>query len=85
MLKIKKTWKSHGGHTVYLNEAPVAMTSLMQRIFGLSTSETKLIEQCELAQDMLYVWRLLTEMELKVELPMISEWKNEKSFCFVNN
>jgi hypothetical protein len=60
--KDQATRKSVGGHVVYLNEAPVVMTSKMQRFVGLSSTETELIEQCELGQNMLFVWRLLKEM-----------------------
>jgi hypothetical protein len=83
--KDQATRKSVGGHVVYLNEAPVVMTSKMQRLVGLCSTETELIEQCELGQNMLFVWRLLKEMELKVELPMIMECDNEGAIDVVNN
>ena len=70
---------------VYLNDAPVAMTSKMQCIVAISITEAELIQVCECAQDILYVWRLMTEMELSIELPMILETDNEGVTDIVNN
>jgi hypothetical protein len=79
------TRKSVGGRVVYLNDAPVVLASKMQQIVGLSVTETEVVEQCETAQDMLYVMRLLKEMELQVEYPMILECDNQGAVDLMNN
>ena len=70
---------------VYLNNAPVVMTSRMQRIVALSVTEAEFIEGCECAQDMLFVMRLLNEMGLQVELPMVLEIDNQGAVDITNN
>jgi hypothetical protein len=79
------TRRSVGGHVVYLNEAPVIMTSKMQRIVAMSVTEAETIEACEAGQDMLSVYRLLKDMGLSVELPMILEIDNQGAIDIVNN
>ena len=54
--KDKKTRKSVGGHSVYLNMALVAIACRMQRIVALSVTEAEFIQLVECAQDMLFVW-----------------------------
>jgi hypothetical protein len=44
-----------GGHVVYLNDAPVAMTSKMQRLVAIPVTEAELIEICECALDRYYL------------------------------
>jgi hypothetical protein len=41
---------------VYLNGAVVVVVCRMQKIVAISVTEAELIQQCELAQDMLYVF-----------------------------
>jgi hypothetical protein len=79
------TRRSVGGHVVYLNGAPVIMSSKMHRIVAMSVTEAETIEACEAGQDMLYVYRLLKDMGLKVELPMILEIDNQGTVDIVNN
>ena len=83
--KDQKTRRSVGGHVVYLNLALVAIACRMQRIVALSVTEAELIQIVECAQDMLFVWRLLTDMGLKVNLPMILESDNQGAINIVNN
>ena len=70
---------------MYLNLALVAIVCRMQRIVALSVTEAELIQIVECAQDMLFVWRLLTDMGLKVNLPMILESDNQGAINIVNN
>ena len=70
---------------MYLNLALVAIACCMQRIVVLSVMEAKLIQIVECAQDMLFVWCLLTDMGLKVTLPMILESDNQGAINIVNN
>jgi hypothetical protein len=79
------TRRSVGGHSVYLCEAPVMMTSKMQRTVAVSVTEAELIEGCDCAQDMLYVLRLLTYMKLEVELPMILWMDNQGAIDIITN
>lgn len=83
--KDQHTRKSVGGHVVYLCEAPVVMVSRMERIVAISVTEAELIQAADAAQDMLYVWRFLKEMGLKVELPMILECDNSGAVDITNN
>jgi hypothetical protein len=70
---------------VYLNDAPVLMTSKMQRIVAASVTEAELIECCDCAQDMMYVMRLLTYMKLQVKLPMELGVDNQGAIDIINN
>jgi hypothetical protein len=79
------TRRSVGGRVVYLNDAPVIVSSKMQKGVGLSVTETEVVEQCEVAQDMLYCMRFLKEMELQVQLPMILECDNQGAVDLINN
>ena len=83
--KEKITRKSTGGHVVYLNMALIAIACQMQRIVALSVTEAKLIQVVECAQDILFAWRLLMEMDLEVELPMILETDNQGAINIINN
>ena len=55
---------------MYLNGAPVAITSKMQFIVALSVTESEYIETTECAQDMLFCMRVIKGMRLKVKKPM---------------
>jgi hypothetical protein len=79
------TRRSVGGRVVYLNDAPVIVSRKMQKGVGLSVTETEVVEQCEVAQDMLYCMRFLKEMELQVQLPMILECDNQGAVDLINN
>jgi hypothetical protein len=83
--KCQETRKSVGGHVVYLNGAPVVIACRKQRIVSLSVGEAELIQATELAQDMLFVYRVLQEMELSVETPMIEEIDNSGAVDISNN
>ena len=83
--KCKATRRSAGGHTVYLTNAPVLMTSRMQRIVATSVTEAEMIEGCDCIQDMLFVMRLLTYMKLQVELPMVLYMDNQGAIDIINN
>ena len=52
---------------------------------ALSVTEAELIQMCECAQDMMFVYRLVTYMGLKVELPMVLECDNQGAIDIVNN
>ena len=68
-----------------MNDSPVAFSSKLQKTVALSTSEAELMALVECAQDMMYCYRLLIEMELTVELPMILRGDNQGSIDIINN
>ena len=83
--KDKITHKNVGGHSIYLNWALVAIACQMQKIVVLSVTEAELIQVVEYTQDILFVWQLLTEMDLIVDLPMILETDNKGAIDIINN
>jgi hypothetical protein len=83
--KCQEMRKSVGGHVVYLNEAPVVMSCKKHRIVAISVTESEVIQAVECAQDMLYVYRVLKDMGLTVQLPMILEIDNSGAVDIFNN
>mmetsp|Transcript_25862 Transcript_25862/g.36813 ORF Transcript_25862/g.36813 Transcript_25862/m.36813 type:complete len:91 (+) Transcript_25862:509-781(+) len=61
------------------------MSCRAQRVVALFVTEAETIQATECAQDMLYVYWLLTEMSLKVQLPMILECDNKGAIDIANN
>ena len=51
----------------------------------LSVTEAESAAGMMIAQDMLYVYRLLLSLGLKVELPMLLEMDNKGAFYLANN
>jgi hypothetical protein len=51
----------------------------------LSVSEAEIAAGVMVAQDMLYVYRLLESLELEVELPMILEMDNSRAVDIANS
>ena len=76
-MKDKESRHSVGGHVVYLNDAPVSTCCKMQQIVCASVTEAELIQAVDCAHDMLFVYRLLSNMGLKVAMPMILEMDNQ--------
>ena len=64
------------GTVVYLNDAPIAFSSVMQKHVTLSATEAELAEVVTRVQDMMYVYRVVTSMGLQVELPLTAEIDN---------
>ena len=78
------TRKSVTGYVVYLEDAPVAVKSLMQQIIALSVTEVELIALVQCVQEMFFVKKVLESMGLKVELPMTIECDNKGAVDLVN-
>jgi hypothetical protein len=78
------TRKSVTGYVVYLEEAPVAVRSTMQKIIALSSTEAELIALVQCVQEMFFVKKIIESMELKVELPMIIQCDNKGAVDLVN-
>ena len=77
--------KSISGTSVFLNEAPVCMRSGQQESTTLSTTESELVAGTQCAQDVLYVYKIMTSIGLKVKLPMILEIDNRGTVDLANN
>ena len=77
--------KSISGTTTFLNDAPVAMQSGQQNTVTLSVCEAELMAAVQCAQDMLYVYRIMTSIGLKVITPMILEVDNRGTVDLANN
>ena len=65
------------GVSVFLADACISACSRMLGGSGLSVTETELYAAVDGAQDMLFALRLLEDMGLKVELPMILKVDNK--------
>ena len=83
--KCTDTRKSISGYCTYLCDAVVTVKSGMQRIVALSVSEAELYAATQCAQDMLYIYRLLSNIGLKVKLPMVLEVDNQGAVDLANN
>ena len=77
--------RSVGGVTVFLEEAPITCRSYQQKTVALSTTEAELDAQAKAAQDMLFIYKVLKSMGLKVELPMTLDCDNSGTKDLINN
>jgi len=57
----------------------------MQKFVILSVTEAKIAAGVMMVQDMLYVYRLMESLELKVELPMVLEMGNSDTVDIANS
>ena len=73
------------GGQVFVNNAPVSFRSNTQKTMNLSVTEADGAARIVVAQDMLYVYRLLQSLGLEVELPMILEMDNKGAVDLANN
>ena len=78
------TRKSVTGFVVYLERAPIAIKSVMQKIIALSVTEVELIALVQCVQEMFFVKKVLESMGLSVELPMLVECDNKGAVDLVN-
>ena len=77
--------KSVSGLEVMLNNTPVVMRSLGQKIVALSVTEAELIALTLVVQEMLYVMRLLESIGLKVQKPMVVQSDNKGAIDLCNS
>ena len=78
------TRKSVTGYVVYLEGAPVAIKSVMQRIIALSVTEAELIALVQCTQEMFFVKKILESLGLCVELPMKVQCDNKGAVDLIN-
>ena len=80
-----ETRKSVSGLKVTLNNAPVVMRSLGQKIVALSVTEAELIALALVVQEMLYDMRLLESIGLKVQKLMVVQSDNKGAIDLCNS
>ena len=78
------TRKSVTGYVVYLEMAPVAIKSVIQRIIALSVTEAELIALVQCIQEMFFVKKILESLGLCVELPMKVQCDNKGAVDLIN-
>ena len=61
---------------VFLNNAPVTFWSATHKFVTFSVMEAESAAGVMIAQDMLYIYRLLQSLGLEVNLPMVLEMDN---------
>ena len=77
--------RSVTGTVVYLNDAPIVFGSVTQKHVTLSVTEAELAAVVALVQDMMYVYRVIKSIGLKVKLPMIVEMDNSGARDLANS
>ena len=77
--------RSITGTVVYLNDAPIAFSSVTQKHVTLSVTEAELATVVTMVQDMMYVYRVITSMGLQADLPMIAEMDNSGARDLANS
>lgn len=77
--------RSISGGRTFVNGAPVVFRSSTQKFVTLSVTEAETAAGVMVAQDMMYVYRILTSIGLEVELPMILEMDNKGAVDLANN
>jgi hypothetical protein len=77
--------RSVTGGRVLLNGSPVTFRSATQRFVTLSVTEAEGAAGVTIAQDMIYVYRVLDSLGLKVKTPMILEMDNKGAVDLANN
>eukprot|EP00957_Ditylum_brightwellii_P123080 9384271-Ditylum_brightwellii.AAC.1 len=77
--------RSVSGYATFLEDAPINVKSIMQKIVALSVTEAETITGVQCAQDMFYCKCILESMGLKVELPMVLYIDNSGVVDLANN
>ncbi len=70
---------------VFLNDSPIMAKSSTQKVVTLLVTEAELYATTSCAQDMLFVYGVMRNMELKVNLPMILECDNKGTIDLSRN
>ena len=68
-----------------MNDVPISFRSVTQKFMMLLVTEAKIAAGVMVAQDMLYIYRLLESLELEVELPMVLEMDNSGAVDIANS
>ncbi len=70
---------------MFVNDVPISFRSVSQKFVTLSVTEAEMAAGVMVAQDMLYVYRLMESLELEVELPMVLEMDNSGAVDIANS
>ena len=54
---------------MFVNDVPISFRSVTQKFVTLSVTEAEIAAGVMVAQDMLYIYRLMESLELEVDLP----------------
>ena len=68
-----------------LEEVPVIVKSVMQKLVAISVTGSELYSGVTCAQDMLYLWRLCRSVGISIELPVILKIDNKGTVDTANN
>ena len=77
--------RSVSGGRVFLTKAPVTFRRAMQKLVTLSVMEAEGAAGVMVAQDMLYMYRILLSTKLKVEMLMKLKMDNKGAVNLANN
>jgi hypothetical protein len=80
-----ETRRSVTGYIVFLNGAPVAAKSKVQKAVTLSVTEAELVAAMHCYQEMLYVKKVLESIKISVRMPMILQMDNKGAKDLINN
>jgi len=79
------TRRSVSDNVARLEEVPVIVKSVMQKLVAISVTESELYSRVTCAQDMMYLWRLCRSAGISIELPMILKIDNKGTVDTANN
>jgi len=79
------TRRSVSSNVARLEEVPVIVKNVMQKLVAISVTESELYSGVTCAQNMLYLWRLYRSMGISIELPMILKIDNKGTVDTANN
>ena len=68
-----------------MNDIPITFRCVTQKFVTLSVMEAEIAVGVMVAQDMLYIYRLMESLELEVELPMVLEMETSGAVDIVNS
>ena len=77
--------RSISGGRVFMNGAPTSFCSAMEKFVTLSVTEADIVAGIMVVQDMMYMYRLMKSLKLKVELPMVLEIDNSRAANVANS
>jgi hypothetical protein len=77
--------KSISGGLVFVNDIPISFRSFTQKFVMLLVTEAEIASGVMVAQDMLYIYRLLESLELEVELSMVLKMDNSGTVDIANS
>ena len=80
----KDTRKSVSGYVVYLEDAPITVKSVMQKIIALSVTEAELIALVQCIQEMIFAKKVVESMGLLVKTQMIVYCDNKGAVDLIN-